>query len=44
MTGFGQVSKSLGEMDIAVDVRTLNSRYFDFRPRMGKELSSLEGS
>jgi uncharacterized protein (TIGR00255 family) len=42
MTGYGHVSKSLGELDIAVDLRTLNSRYFDFRPRLGKELSHLE--
>lgn len=43
MTGFGHVSKSLKGMDISVDVRTLNSRYFDFRPRLGRELTSLEG-
>jgi len=29
-------------MDVCVDLRTVNSRYFDFRPRLGKELSSLE--
>jgi uncharacterized protein (TIGR00255 family) len=43
MTGFGQASEFLGELDIAVELRTVNSRYFDFRPRLGKELSSLEG-
>jgi uncharacterized protein (TIGR00255 family) len=42
MTGFGHVTKSLDAMDIVVDVRTLNSRYFDFRARLGRELSSLE--
>jgi len=30
-------------MDISVEVRTLNSRYFDFRPRLGRELTFLEG-
>ncbi len=43
MTGFGHVTKSLAEMDIAVDLRTLNSRYFDFRSRLGRELSASEG-
>lgn len=42
MTGYGHVSKSLGELDVEIDLRTLNSRYFDFRPRLGKELSHLE--
>ena len=42
MTGFGRVEKSLGEIDIAVDIRTLNSRYFDLRSRLGKELLPLE--
>ena len=42
MTGFGQASTTTEEMNVAVEIRTVNSRYLDLNLRLPKELSSLE--
>jgi len=42
MTGFGQASMATEEMNVAVEIRTVNSRYLDLNLRLPKELSSLE--
>lgn len=42
MTGFGHAEGSVDHFEVAVDIKTVNSRYFDFKPKMPRELSSLE--
>jgi uncharacterized protein (TIGR00255 family) len=42
MTGFGQASRATENMNVAVEIRTVNSRYLDLKLRLPKELSSLE--
>ncbi len=42
MTGFGQATRSTEEMDLAVEIKTVNSRYLDLNLRVPRELSSLE--
>ena len=42
MTGFGQAERSFEDMDVAVEVKTVNGRYFDLSVRLPKELASLE--
>ncbi len=42
MTGFGHAEGSVGHFEISVDIKTVNSRYFDFKPKLPRELSSME--
>lgn len=42
MTGFGQATRSTEEMDLAVEIKTVNSCYLDLNLRVPRELSSLE--
>ncbi len=42
MTGFGQAATATDEMNVAVEIKTVNSRYLDLKLRLPKELSSLE--
>ena len=42
MTGFGQASRSTEEMDLVVEIKTVNSRYLDLNVRVPRELHSLE--
>ena len=42
MTGFGQAVLSVEEVGVAVEIRTVNSRYLDLKVRLPKELVSLE--
>ena len=42
MTGFGRAEKLFEEVNVAVDIRTLNSRYLDFKARLPKELAFFE--
>ena len=42
MTGFGQVLCSTGEMDLTVEIKTVNSRYLDLHIHLPKELTALE--
>ncbi|MDA2933054.1 YicC family protein [Acidobacteria bacterium AH-259-D05] len=42
MTGFGQAIRATEEMDVAVEIKTGNSRYLDLKLRLPKELTSLE--
>jgi uncharacterized protein (TIGR00255 family) len=42
MTGFGHAERSLEEMEILVEVRTLNSRYLDIKPRLPNGVSEIE--
>lgn len=42
MTGFGHAERSFEGFDIAVDVKTVNSRYFDFKPKLPRELNGFE--
>ena len=42
MTGFGHVEKQHEVFDLVVEIKTVNSRYFDFKARLGREVSALE--
>lgn len=42
MTGFGKISKSYDNFDIIVEIKSVNSKYFDTSFRLPKQLSSLE--
>ena len=42
MTGFGRAEKSLEQMDVIVEVRTLNGRYLDLKMHLPKGLLSNE--
>ena len=42
MTGFGQATRSTEEMDVAVEIKTVNSRYLDLNLHLPKALASLE--
>ena len=42
MTGFGHAEGSVDNFEVSVDIKTVNSRYFDFNPKLPRELSSLE--
>ena len=43
MTGFGQAAQSAEEVGVAVEIRTVNSRYLDLKVRLPKEWAFLEG-
>tara|TARA_B100000949_G_scaffold216902_1_gene214124 strand:- start:126 stop:998 length:873 start_codon:yes stop_codon:yes gene_type:complete len=42
MTGYGQASRSIREIHIVVEIKTINSRYLNLKMRLSKELSFLE--
>jgi len=42
MTGFGHAEGYVGHFEVSVDIKTVNSRYFDFKPKLPRELSALE--
>ena len=42
MTGYGQASRSIREIHIVVEIKTINSRYLNLKIRLSKELSFLE--
>lgn len=42
MTGFGKISKSYEDFDISVEIKSVNSKYFDPYFRLPKQLSALE--
>jgi len=42
MTGFGHAEGVMEHFEISVDVKTVNSRFFDFKPKLPRELSALE--
>ncbi|HSR52857.1 MAG TPA: YicC/YloC family endoribonuclease [Acidobacteriota bacterium] len=42
MTGYGHAVRSGGDLEIAVDIKTVNGRYLDIAPRLPKELAGLE--
>jgi len=42
MTGYGEVNRHAGGIDYAVEIRTLNNRYFKASIRLPDELASLE--
>jgi len=42
MTGFGHAEGSVESFEVTVDIKTVNSRYFDFKPKLPRELNSLE--
>jgi len=42
MTGFGHIEKQYEVFDLVVEMKTVNSRYFDFKARLGREVNALE--
>lgn len=42
MTGFGHAERSTQEMDLAVDIKTVNGRFLDVVARLPKELAAFE--
>jgi uncharacterized protein (TIGR00255 family) len=42
MTGFGNSRRTLDELEIAVDAKTVNNRYLDINARLPKEFAALE--
>jgi uncharacterized protein (TIGR00255 family) len=43
MTGFGSARRAATDIEILVDLRSVNNRFFDFQARLPRELSFLEG-
>lgn len=44
MTGFGSARQAVGEWEVSIDVRTVNSRNLDILIRMPRELAACEGN
>lgn len=42
MTGYGHAETSTTAFDLTVEIKTFNSRHFDFKSRLGRELSAFE--
>lgn len=42
MTGFGKISKSKAKYDISIEIKSVNSKYFDINFRLPKSVSALE--
>ena len=42
MTGFGKINKSTEKYEISVEIKSVNSKYFDINFRMPKVVSALE--
>jgi len=43
MTGYGNARREGAGLQVQVDLRSVNNRFFDFQPRLPRELSFLEG-
>ena len=43
MTGFGSASVQGGGLQLQVDIKSVNNRFFDFQPRLPRDLAFLEG-
>jgi uncharacterized protein (TIGR00255 family) len=44
MTGFGHVEKHYDSFDIVLEIKTVNSRFFDFKGRLSREVTALEAA
>ncbi|HSR68438.1 MAG TPA: YicC/YloC family endoribonuclease [Acidobacteriota bacterium] len=44
MTGYGHAVRSGGDLEIVVDIKTVNGRFLDIAPRLPKELAGLENA
>jgi len=44
MTGFGHVARQCESLDLVVEIKTVNGRFFDLKARLGNELSPLESA
>ncbi len=44
MTGFGHAQRFIEEMDIVIDIKTVNGRYLNLNLRLPKELMDFEGA
>jgi len=42
MTGFGHAEASLSNLDVSVDIKSVNGRYFDVKARLSREVQTLE--
>ena len=42
MTGFGKINKSTEKYEISVEIKSVNSKYFDINFRLPKVVSALE--
>ncbi len=42
MTGFGHAEGSFGDIRVSLDVKSVNSRYLDFKLHLGREWLELE--
>ncbi|GAH81229.1 unnamed protein product, partial [marine sediment metagenome] len=42
MTGYGHAETSTAGFDLTVEIKTFNSRHFDFKARLGRELCAFE--
>ena len=42
MTGYGKYSKSTEKYDISIEIKSVNSKYFDINFRLPKSVSALE--
>lgn len=43
MTGYGRDERTIDQLLIKTEIKTLNSKFLDFSPRIPKELSAFEG-
>ena len=43
MTGFGSASVQGDGLQLQVDIKSVNNRFFDFQPRLPRDLQFLEG-
>jgi len=43
MTGYGNARREGAGLQVQVDLRSVNNRFFDFQPRLPRELAFLEG-
>ena len=43
MTGYGNARREGAGLQVQVDLRSVNNRFFDFQPRLPRELGFLEG-
>lgn len=42
MTGYGHAQRSVDAVELTLSIKTVNSRYFDFKARLPRELVSME--
>lgn len=43
MTGYGDATRRGGGLEVQVEIKSVNNRFFDFHARLSRELSFLEG-